>query len=207
MINDSDGSELIRAIYKKDFNLVNQLLETNVNVNWQNSKLETVLMIAVSRPAIEEDVATMVGNLIAKGADVNIRDKKGRTALMHAAGFGFGHMLVINKILIAGADIDAQDNDLDTALIYGVKYKHPASVSQLLSMGADVNKTNMLGNTALMLAIKTGYADMVEEILQNGADRNIMNNEGMTALDIAYRMGDSYRKLVHLLENESSESE
>jgi ankyrin repeat protein len=76
MINDRDESELIRAIYEKDFNLFNQLLETNVNVNWQNSELETVLMITVSRPAIEEDAATMVGNLIAKGADVDIRDKK-----------------------------------------------------------------------------------------------------------------------------------
>ena len=83
MINDRDESDLIRAIYEKDFNLFNQLLETNVNVNWQNSELETVLMITVSRPAIEEDAATMVGNLIAKGADVNRRDKKRSNGSFH----------------------------------------------------------------------------------------------------------------------------
>jgi ankyrin repeat protein len=75
--------------------------------------------------------------VIEAGADVNIKNEKGETALMHAAWRGSTNAA---KILIdAGANINACSDEGQTALIYASGYGHSAIVQMLIDIGADVN--------------------------------------------------------------------
>lgn len=52
--------------------------------------------------------------LLANGADPNVKDNRGRTPLHHAAFYGYVHN--VNILLKAGADPNAQDNEGYTPL-------------------------------------------------------------------------------------------
>ena len=101
---------------------------------------------ASSRPAVSPDAlhrAAKAGDIdgvkaaLAAGADVNARDGKGRTALMHAANKGYPLMV---PLLLApeGADADIRAADGATALFMAVVHGHGEVVEQLLKAGADI---------------------------------------------------------------------
>jgi ankyrin repeat protein len=93
---------------------------------------------------------------------VDVRDARGRTALMYAAGAGDGDG--VGALLAAGADPTARDASGASALLYGAA--HAAVVSALLAAGADVT-TRLLpgGATPLMAAAAAGSAPGVAALL------------------------------------------
>jgi ankyrin repeat protein len=91
-----------------------------------------------------------VKRLLAKGADVNAKDKFGRTALISAAGNN--QQETVKLLLAKGADVNAKDMNGNTAFIAASFYGHPEVVKLLLAKGADVNAKDIRGNTALRFA-------------------------------------------------------
>jgi hypothetical protein len=88
-----------------------------------------------------------VKDLLRAGADVNIRNKWGMSALMYAAEGD--HAGIVKVLLGSGADINARNNEGSTALmisaIHGCKYAAYA----LLEAGADVKIKNNNGKRAV----------------------------------------------------------
>lgn len=127
----------------------------------------------------EDDVdVDAVKRLLDQGADVKAKDKKGRTALMHAAENG--HTEVMKLLVNHGAVVNTVDelgntpikwvvNDLDT-----VKF--------LIKNGADVDRANKNGFTLLMAAAQRGATDVVKFLIQRGADVTAKTSGGDTAL-------------------------
>ena len=72
---------------------------------------------------------------IAGGADVNIRDQTGWTALMHAADNGYS--LLVPPLLESGAEPDLRAATGATALFMASVHGHIDIVSQLLAVGAN----------------------------------------------------------------------
>ena len=66
----------------------------------------------------------MVKALLAAGADVNLVDQGGETALMHAAMVDYGDSAVIDALLAAGATRDTASPDKRTALDLARQYGH-----------------------------------------------------------------------------------
>src|SRR5258708_6877116 len=62
------------------------------------------------------DLASLKASL-AKGADVNMKDARGSTLLMHAAGVGSPE--AVKLLLESGADVNAKNEVEATALILG----------------------------------------------------------------------------------------
>ncbi|MFA5135565.1 MAG: ankyrin repeat domain-containing protein [Patescibacteria group bacterium] len=58
-----------------------------------------------------------VKEALAAGADVNAKDKCGKTALIEASS-RWGHTEIVKALLAAGADVNAKDECGDTALIW-----------------------------------------------------------------------------------------
>jgi esterase/lipase superfamily enzyme len=109
-----------------------------------------------------------VEQLLEQGADVNAKDKNGKTALMNAA-FN-GHTGSAMVLLEAGADVNAKDKNGWTALIEAVNGGHTETVKALMDAGADVNaKEDEYGMTALTVAAEKGHAEIVEILKQAGA--------------------------------------
>ena len=110
--------------------------------------------------ACEEGDLERVKQLLERGADVNVRDKDGETALMIVSWYGkkeIAELLIKN-----GIDINAKDNLGRTALMYASWYGHNEVVKLLLENGADVNAQDEDDITALMYAFKNGDKEIIE---------------------------------------------
>ena len=108
--------------------------------------------------------------MLTDGVDINVKDKNGNTALMHAASNGKSST---TKILLgAGVDVNAKNKRRNTALMLAVWYDHIDTVEVLLNAGADVSVINKRGWSALKIASKAiGNKKIASMLLDAGAVR------------------------------------
>uniref|UniRef100_A0A8C7XQS3 Euchromatic histone-lysine N-methyltransferase 1a n=1 Tax=Oryzias sinensis TaxID=183150 RepID=A0A8C7XQS3_9TELE len=97
--------------------------------------------------AIEYKFRELVLLLLAKGADVNIRDKEENVCLHWAALSGC--VDIAQALLEARCDLNAVNIHGDTPLHVAARENHLDCVILFLSRGADVSLTNKEGDTAL----------------------------------------------------------
>ena len=117
--------------------------------------------------AERQDVETLRA-LIADGADVNVAQADGATALQWAAHWD--DLNTVNLLLDAGADANAA-NDLGvTALMLACENGSALVVERLLEAEADPNATVSTGESVLMRAARTGSVGVVSALLEAGAD-------------------------------------
>ena len=159
--------------------------------------LTTLAVALTASPALAaEDViaAARAGDvaavraLVADGADVDVRQGDGATALHWAAHRG--DLVLAEALLAAGADVNAA-NALDATPLWLASQNGDARlVAVLLAAGADANVSLKMGETPLMSASRSGSVDSVERLLAAGADVNAAERErGQTALMWAAAQG------------------
>jgi len=104
----------------------------------------------------------------------------------------------VRLLLDAGAQIEAKNNDDDTALFLSSQYGLLGVVRLLIDLGAVVDARNNSGWTSLMLACASDHAVVVHELLARGADVNARSNDGRTALHVASNNGcaEAMRELL-----------
>ena len=110
-----------------------------------------------------------VQRLLAAGADPNVRDRFGRTALVeataHALFYG-DHSAVVQQLLAAGADPNIQDPDGETALMKAARSGQSDIAQHLVAAGADPNIQEKRGRTALMVATRHRHSAVVQQLLE-----------------------------------------
>ena len=100
------------------------------------------------------------------------------------------NFLYINGEINVDVDVNAKNNNGETALHLAAKNGHLAIVEELFKMPVHAQAKNNDGETALHLAAKNGHIDIVEVILAKGRmDINTTNKRQETALHIAARNG------------------
>ncbi len=106
------------------------------------------------------------------------RDREGRTLLMKSARDG--NLELLEDLLFSQADVQLQDNDGWTALMFAARFQtNPQIIRKLLEKGVKPSTTNDYGLTALMLA--AGFStnsEVVKVLLEN---RSVAENEVITA--------------------------
>ena len=108
-----------------------------------------------------------IEKLLLQGADIDLKNAMGWTALNYAALKG--HTEIVQLLLSKGASVDLQNNDGNTALIYAAYKGHTDIVHLLLNNGASVDLKNSNGRTALIDAARQGYTNIVKLLLHHGA--------------------------------------
>ncbi|PYI12813.1 hypothetical protein BO99DRAFT_348958, partial [Aspergillus violaceofuscus CBS 115571] len=130
-----------------------------------------------------------VKELVASGADVNLKDEKGKTGLHKAVLMGRQGPDMIECLISAGLDVNLTDNNGQTALHVAAWAHQEKNVKVLISAGALVNLEDNKGNTALHEAASLRSSrlslGMMKDLLTAGADINLANKQGETALCIA----------------------
>lgn len=141
----------------------------------------TSLMNAV----LKNNVKT-VHRLLQKGADPNIQDNKGRTALVLASLMPEENTEIIKSLINYGADPNIRENEnLGTALMYATGKGKIEVVKVLISAGADVNISASGGMTPLMVAAMANHNDLLTLLSRVANNLDAQNKEGQTALFFA----------------------
>lgn len=167
---------LAKAVQADNLEIAKFLLEHGADktINHSDTEFQTAIFKARS--------AKMAQLLIANGANVSDRDKKGLSVLLHAVA-NYLDFDLLKVLLQNGADINAQDKSGTTALLWAAQHPYESNdkncVQFLLENGAKANVANNQGETPLLVAEKL---EVLQALLAHGADVNAQNEDGQTAL-------------------------
>ncbi|MDD5773688.1 MAG: ankyrin repeat domain-containing protein [bacterium] len=137
--------------------------------------------------AAEKGDINTVKQLLDQGADINVKDRNGITALITAVWNSYTE--IVKLLLEKGADVNAKDDYGRTVLMKAVEDGNIEIIKLLMDKGADINKKDIDGNTALILAGSFNRLEAVTLLLEKNADINIKNDEGFTAFTWASEGG------------------
>ena len=111
---------------------------------------------------------------------------EGHIALQCAAQKG--HLAVVKALIEAGADVNKQGRDENTALGEATAHGSTLVVMELIKAGADVNPfCSDMGSTPIFIAAELGNSIIVALLIQAGADVHRIDENYMTPIDIALR--------------------
>jgi ankyrin repeat protein len=195
-------NQLANAVIEKDTAKIEQLLLSGVKINAQDkSSGTTVLMIASSYYYYDK----MVEFLISNGANVNLKDNEGKTALLWASS----NSLPNAKILVAnGARVNEAANDGMTPFLEASLGVSSGKVTiEMLDLlrknGANINaaiqRKSAMGWTALHYAAINGDVELVKYLIKYGANVNKATGDGSTPLYLA-QLG-KHEEIIKLLKN------
>ncbi|KTD57030.1 Ankyrin repeat protein [Legionella santicrucis] len=148
-------------------------LEQGASINARNKKGQSALHLAI----LKTDKKT-ISTLIACGINVNIQDKYGNTALIHALETVLYKDKnevgrdIAQQLIAAQAQVDIKDNDGNTPLIIAIKNKDLAMVNYLLEHRACLETFDGDMKTALFWAAEKGYEAIFDVLLKQGAKVN-----------------------------------
>ena len=184
--NDADvnartnsGETALYAAAKRDktADIVQLLLDNNANINTGNRQYQPLIAAATN-----ESVAVLQ-LLIDRGANTEVKDEEGRTAL-HCAVW-YGKERSVNLLIENGAAIEAMNPYGYTALITAAAMDSSNVVKLLLEKGANIEAIGDRGVTPLHNAVKFGRADIARLLLEHGAKTDIPDQIGQTPLRLA----------------------
>ena len=106
-----------------------------------------------------------------------------------------GDIYTVDRLLSAGADVNARDRYGQTALMVAAKTGHAKVVERLIAAGADLNHTAKYRLSALLIAVINGHEPIARALVAAGADTSLAGSgapgfAGRTAADIARGRGE-----------------
>jgi len=136
-----------------------------------------------------EESPEMIPFLVAHGANVNLTDQFGITALMALAGDA-DKTAGMKALLAAGADPNIKNVGAMTPLHFALSAGNAKAAELLIAAGAKVNCRDMNGRTPLHEAIGRVPNELVALLIKHGADVNARDRNGATPLHIAASLAD-----------------
>jgi ankyrin repeat protein len=192
---------MYRAAARGDTEKVERMLKQGVNIEFTLFGW-TPLMVACSKGHMwEQNSNDVVKMLIAKGAKLEAADngEKGYKRALHLAcqyGGPDGSPEIVDTLLKAGAELEAESDDQWRPLHYAVFFGHLEIVKLLLERGADVGAMTLLGKTPLIIAKeKRMRSELYEEkqmkILRRDAILELLASKPQPVSEYLYQL-ESY---------------
>ncbi len=204
-----DGESLLRAVKNNDISAAAAQENAQPAASQEVQAVEQPMPLLVRIPvgaiqrnmrpefnkdllnAVEEGEIRSVRSCLAKGADVNARAAKQRTALMIAS---YEDWVDIVQILIdAGADLDAVDTYEKTALMIASSHGYVDVVTALVKGGADVNLKDKFGHTAKDLASNEQIIAILGNVHESSSEKNAGLSGSKKRAENAFSQADEAR--------------
>ena len=191
--NSSGDTAFIYAL--SDWSVMQMLLQHDAKINIQGKDGDTALIHLTRETSytlvqsqknfqksriFSEDIAAMEKRMFAlidAGADPNLKNDKGHTALILGANL----LNVVQKLISAGADVNCKGKDGKTALNQAVGFGAVDCLETLIESGAKINRST----TPLIISAIKGHLECMKVLIREGADLNIQGGNGNTALTAA----------------------
>lgn len=184
---DSEGSTVfLNAVNGRNFEVAQKIAPMVKNINHQNADGYSALTYALKRNASD-----LVDLLLAKGASIDIQDKKGNSLAYHvfdsydaknSAAFE-KHVALLKSNGISFSKKQSKGNNL---LHLAVEKNEASLVEKAITMGVNINDKNLEGLTPLHLAaMKAADSALLELLIRHGADKTIMTDFEESAFDLA----------------------
>ena len=134
-----------------------------------------------------------VSCLLSCGFNVDQRDEKGSTALIHACGGG--DLRIVRLLLQSGADVQVAASTGATALSAAIMRGHVDIVAALVAQPDVLAHRFDGGVSPLMLAAMLGRQAVLELLLSSGLDADEVDAQGNTVLHYLARFGCATREV------------
>jgi ankyrin repeat protein len=156
----SEGYKFLEAVKDREGNEATAMLDkpgTQIVNSRDISTGDTGLHIVVQRSDV-----LWIRFLLQRGADPNIRNKKGVTPLQLATALGFTEG--VEALLKGGASVNVSDQTGETPLITAVHARNASLVRLLLEKGADPDRNDNSGRSARdYMLLQNGNAQLKQE--------------------------------------------
>jgi hypothetical protein len=173
--DEEDVEAIIGAAFVGDLGEVQRLVQQDQGLLDAAGELFTPLTAATDRGRVE-----VVRYLLAEGAQVNLRDPEGLTALDRVC---LGGPEAASLLLAHGADAAAVNNEGWTPLIFASAHGSADVVALLLAHGCgDIDHQDSGGYTALHHASPWPRTGVARALLGAGADPHVVDRNGETPL-------------------------
>lgn len=194
VMNDKNVVDLVK---NNDAEGLRMALEKGANVNTQDSRGRSLLLLAVVGKKMK--IAKL---LVEYKADVNLQDQQLDSPFLFAGANGQTEL--VKLFLKNGARFDVFNRYNGTALIPACERGHVETVKVLAhTEGFPINHVNRLGWTALMEAVILGDGSLkyqqIVQILKDKGAKDIADKDGITALEHAKSL--AYEEIVKILES------
>lgn len=173
------------AAEQNDVEVAKLLLEYKADINLQDAKGRTPLIISVSShdPDLQPE-ENVLAYLAQNKADVTIKAKRGYDALFLAALERQSETISI-LVTDLGADVgQVAENGVSPALI-SAHMDDPQSLEILVSLGACLNVANHRGKAAIHKAIWGDNEECLKILLKAGVDTSLTDDGGDCALALS----------------------
>ena len=183
----ADMNDLMVAAFNGHDIILKIILDTKaVDLKAKDSSICRTTLIWASLGGNKKIVET----LLSMGAETNVNDSYGSTALKEATKKGYEK--VVKLLLNNGAEVNEDCGDGCSALILASKIGHEKIVQMLLDKGADVNVINERYGNALEAASENGHEKIVHMLLDKGANVNAQTELTFSALQAASANGHEH---------------
>ncbi|KAH7109488.1 hypothetical protein B0J13DRAFT_663639 [Dactylonectria estremocensis] len=173
-----------------------QIVKLQLGINDVENGYDGVVKLLIKRPKIRRKHIAKLS--FPKGAEVDAKDRYGRTPLSYAAWNG--HMAIVQWLVKSGARVDSKDEIGGTPISYALCSGQGAVASRLMK-GAQVDSVDKISRELLLSAAEKGHEAIVKRLLDNGAATEVVDSTGRTPLSYAAEGGQVAvaRLLLHAI--------